>query len=102
MPQTSHTMRRRQAGGRSQLTRSSAPQLRRNEYGRQLPRGLRSRLVIFFGVVFFLFWLITTVVRLLGPERSRRTAATALLRERLARGEISPAEYEEARRILGA
>lgn len=58
-------------------------------------------LVIFFGIVFFLFWVITRVVRVLGPERSRRTAATALLRERLARGEISPAEYEEARRILG-
>ncbi|HWP62856.1 MAG TPA: SHOCT domain-containing protein [Candidatus Binatia bacterium] len=59
-------------------------------------------LVIFFAVVFVLFWLITTVVRVLGPERSRRAAAMALLRERLARGEISPAEYEEARRILGA
>lgn len=59
-------------------------------------------LAIFFGIVFLLFWLITTVARLLGPERNRRVAAVALLRERLARGEITSAEYEEARRILGA
>jgi uncharacterized membrane protein len=59
-------------------------------------------LLIFFGVVFFLFWVITRVARVLGPERSRRAAAMALLRERLARGEISTAEFEEGRRILGA
>lgn len=59
-------------------------------------------LAIFFGIVFFLFWVITTVARVLGPERTRRAAAMALLRERLTRGEISTAEYEEARRILGA
>jgi uncharacterized membrane protein len=59
-------------------------------------------LAIFFAVVFVLFWVITTVARVLGPERNRRAAAVALLRERLARGEISTAEYEEARRILGA
>lgn len=59
-------------------------------------------LVVFFGIVFFLFWLIVTAARVLGPERSRRAAALALLRERLARGEISTTEFEEARRILGA
>jgi len=59
-------------------------------------------LAIFFAVVFVLFWVITTVARVLGPERNRRAAAVALLRERLARGEISTVEYEEARRILGA
>jgi len=59
-------------------------------------------LAIFFAVVFVLFWVITMVARVLGPERNRRAAAVALLRERLARGEISTVEYEEARRILGA
>jgi putative membrane protein len=34
-------------------------------------------------------------------ERSSRSAADELLRERFARGEISREEFEEARRVLG-
>lgn len=61
-------------------------------------------LAVFFGIVFFLFWLITTVTRMiLGPRRRlERDMVVEVLRERLRRGEITQVEYDEARRILGA
>lgn len=52
-------------------------------------------------LVFLLFWLITNVARLLGPRRRALDTALKVLRGRLARQEITQAEYEEARRILG-
>lgn len=47
-------------------------------------------LATLFAVVF------SVVVRLVGGDRSQK-----ILRERLARGEITPAEFAEAQRILG-
>lgn len=58
---------------------------------------------LFFGLVFALFFLITRGARaILGPRR-RLEAELGLevLRTRLARGEISEAEFEQARRALG-
>jgi uncharacterized membrane protein len=59
--------------------------------------------VIFFGVVFALFFVITRGTRtLLGPRR-RLEAEMGLdaLRARLARGEITAQEFEQAKRALG-
>ena len=59
--------------------------------------------VIFFGVVFALFFVITRGTRtLLGPRR-RLEAEMGLdaLRARLARGEITAQEFEQAKRARG-
>ena len=60
-------------------------------------------LAVFFGPVFALFWAITGGTRrILGPRRRlERDMALEVLRGRLARGEITQAEYDEALRILG-
>ena len=59
-------------------------------------------LALFFAVVFLLFWLITRMTGALVPRtRSARDAGLNVLRERLVRGEITQAEFDEARRILG-
>lgn len=60
-------------------------------------------LTIFFAVVFALFFVVTRGTRaLLGPRR-RLEAELGLevLRTRLARGEISQEEFEQAKRALG-
>ncbi len=60
--------------------------------------------VIFFGVVVALFFVITRGTRMLfGPSR-RLEAEMGLdaLRARLARGEITAQEFEQAKRALGA
>ena len=60
--------------------------------------------VIFVGVVLALFVVITRGTRMLfGPHR-RLEAEMGLdaLRERLARGEITAQEFEQAKRALGA
>lgn len=60
-------------------------------------------LTIFFAVAVALFFVVTRGTRaLLGPRR-RLEADLGLnvLRGRLARGEISPAEFEQAKRALG-
>jgi len=59
--------------------------------------------VIFLGAVFALFFMITRGTRtLLGPSR-RLEAELGLdaLRARLARGEITAQEFEQAKRALG-
>jgi uncharacterized membrane protein len=60
-------------------------------------------LTIFFALVFALFFVITRETRaILGPRR-RLEAEIGLdvLRARLARGEISQAEFEQGKRALG-
>ena len=60
--------------------------------------------VIFLGAVFGLFFMITRGTRMLfGPSR-RLEAEMGLdaLRARLARGEITAQEFEQAKRALGA
>lgn len=46
-------------------------------------------------VLFLTVWFLVR-----GPRRDERTDALETLRGRLARGEISPDEYERARRLL--
>ena len=60
-------------------------------------------LVVFFGVVFALFILITRGTRaIFGPRRRlEEELGLEVLRGRLARGEITPDEFEQARRALG-
>lgn len=60
--------------------------------------------VIFFGVVFALFFVITRGTRTLFGPRRRLEAEMGLdaLRARLARGEITAQEFEQAKRALGA
>lgn len=60
--------------------------------------------IVFFGVVFALFFVITRAARaFFGPHR-RLEAELGLeaLEARLARGEITRQEFEQARRALGA
>lgn len=60
--------------------------------------------IVFFGVVFALFFVITRGARaLFGPHR-RLEAELGLeaLEARLARGEITRQEFEQAKRALGA
>lgn len=58
---------------------------------------------IFFGLVFGLFFVITRGTRaILGPRRRLEAElGREVLRSRLARGEISQAEFEQAKRALG-
>jgi len=59
-------------------------------------------LALFFAVVLLLFWVITRMTRPLMPRtRAAKDAGLNVLRERLVRGEITQAEFDEARRILG-
>ena len=60
--------------------------------------------VIFLGVVFALFFVITRGTRILFGPRRRLEAEMGLdaLRARLARGEITAQEFEQAKRALGA
>ncbi len=59
-------------------------------------------LAAFFGIVLVLFWLITRSTRALMPGRpSTKDACQVQLERRLANGEISRAEFDEALRILG-
>lgn len=59
-------------------------------------------LALFFALVFALFLLITRGTRaILGPRRRlEEELGLEALRARLARGEISQAEFEQARRAL--
>ena len=61
-------------------------------------------LVVFFGVVFALFFVITRGTRAMFGPRRRLEAELGLeaLEARLARGEISTAEFEQAKRALSA
>ncbi len=46
--------------------------------------------------------VVWAIIRVAGrPEAPRQDASLQILRERFARGEISQAEFEEAKRILG-
>jgi uncharacterized membrane protein len=60
-------------------------------------------LTLFFGLVFALFFVITRGTRaVLGPRRRlEEELGIEVLRARLARGEISQAEFEQAKRALG-
>jgi Predicted membrane protein (DUF2078). len=60
-------------------------------------------LTLFFGLVFALFFVITRGTRaILGPRRRlEEELGLEVLRMRLARGEISQAEFEQAKRALG-
>jgi uncharacterized membrane protein len=59
--------------------------------------------VIFLGAVFALFVVITRGTRMLFGSRRRLEAEMGLdaLRARLARGEITAQEFEQAKRALG-
>ena len=59
---------------------------------------------LLFGLVFALFFVITRGTRaILGPRRRlEEDLGLEVLRTRLARGEISQAEFEQAKRALGA
>lgn len=61
-------------------------------------------MVAFFGVVTALFLVITRVTRALFGSRRRLEAelGSEALEARLARGEITKAEFDQARRALGA
>ena len=60
-------------------------------------------LTIFFALVFALFFVITRGTRaILGPGRRLEAEfGLEVLRTRLARGEITLAEFEQAKRALG-
>ena len=60
-------------------------------------------LIISVALVVLLSWLIASAVMRRGPGRSGGglDEADSILRARLARGEISPQEYAETRRVLG-
>ncbi len=60
-------------------------------------------LTLFFGLVLALFFVITRGTRaVLGPRRRlEEELGLEVLRTRLARGEISQAEFEHAKRALG-
>ena len=60
-------------------------------------------LTLFFGLVFALFFVITRGTRaILGPRRRlEEDLGLEVLRTRLARGEISQAEFEQGKRALG-
>ena len=60
-------------------------------------------LTLFFGLVFALFFVITRGTRSILGSRRRLEEELGLevLRTRLARGEISQAEFEQAKRALG-
>ncbi|MBA3877148.1 MAG: hypothetical protein C0498_09465 [Anaerolinea sp.] len=60
-------------------------------------------LALFFALVFALFFLITRGTRaILGPRRRlEEELGLEVLRTRLAQGEISEAEFEQAKRALG-
>lgn len=59
--------------------------------------------VLFVGLTLTLYVAVGALIVSLGIRLSGvgRSDPLRMLRERLARGEITPAEYEEARRILG-
>ncbi len=61
-------------------------------------------LTLFFGLVLALFFVITRGTRaILGPRRRlEEDLGLEVLRTRLAQGEISQAEFEQAKRVLGA
>lgn len=50
---------------------------------------------LWIAALFVMVWLLVRV-----PRRDERDDALATLRARLARGEISPEEFEQARRLL--
>jgi len=60
-------------------------------------------LTIFFALVFALFFIVTRGARAIFGPRRRLEAEFGLevLRTRLARGEISQAEFEQGKRALG-
>lgn len=64
-----------------------------------LPFGGWLTLVLFVLATVLVIWLLVTVL----SRRDHRPGdeAEAILRARLARGEITPEEYEQTRRILG-
>lgn len=63
--------------------------------------GMGLGMLLFWGVV--LLGLVVAVRALLGPGKaSSRDAALEVLRERYARGEISPEEFEARKRDLAA
>ena len=61
-------------------------------------------LTIFLALVFGLFFLITRGTKaILGPRRRlEQDLGLEVLRSRLARGEITQAEFDQAKRALGA
>ena len=61
-------------------------------------------LTIFLALVFGLFFLITRGTQaILGPRRRlEEDLGLEVLRSRLARGEITQAEFDQAKRALGA
>lgn len=61
-------------------------------------------LTIFLALVFGLFFLITRGTKaILGPRRRlEEDLGLEVLRSRLARGEITQAEFDQAKRALGA
>ena len=61
-------------------------------------------LIVFFGIVFALFFVVTRGTRALFGPRRRLEAAFGLetLEVRLGRGEITREEFEQAKRALGA
>lgn len=50
-------------------------------------------------IVAALVWLVASAIQ--GRQSSTTDDAARILKARLARGEISPEEYEQARRLLG-
>lgn len=51
------------------------------------------------GIVVAIAWLVTAALS--GRQHSASDSAAEILKARLARGEISEAEYEQARRLVG-
>lgn len=60
-------------------------------------------LLLMIGLVVLVVWAVSTVSRQgrAAPPDSSRPTANEILRERFARGEITEAEFEQAKRILG-
>lgn len=63
--------------------------------------GAEGWILMILGVVIVVAIVWTIAVVLPGRDRSPVEDAGATLRSRFARGEISPEEYEQARRVLG-
>ena len=61
-------------------------------------------LALMVGLIVLVVWAVGASSRSAGPSRDAGDGsdrAAAILRERLARGEITEAEYEQARKTLG-
>jgi putative membrane protein len=58
-------------------------------------------LLVMVGVVVLIVWAVSAVSRGTANREPERPAALEILRERFARGEITQAEFEQAKKILG-